>query len=242
MEEKENGTRPAAAAVGEAEDSNEDWPKVPCDLTPWMPMALFLQAEGNEWAVGRTREVQDMFRKAVAAAKGNTSSSSSTRGEGGSSSGSSCSNRGRGSNDAGSSSSSKESSTEGSSNSSSSGGEDSKNNSSSSNNGNNNKNSSSRGCDDSNNKDSSTSSSVPKDLPGDELYGVLAGWNFIRTLLDGGQAFSVKEVLEVITWVQHWKQQLHRWKGYGFVKVTRIQVIKDPCIAEFKVRYWKGMN
>jgi hypothetical protein len=48
------------------------------DLSAWSPMALFLLAEANELCVGRTYQVQDMFRAAVAAARGSSSSSSSS--------------------------------------------------------------------------------------------------------------------------------------------------------------------
>ena len=151
------GQQTAEDNEDEDEDDEQDWPNVPCDLTPWMPMALFLQAEGNEWAVGRPKEVQDMFRKAVAAAKGTNGSCSSSCGEG------------------------------------------------------------------------------RLDVPGDDLYGLLAGWNLVHVLLDGGQVFSVKEVVEVMAWVQYWKKQLRRWKGYEMIN-PRVQVLKEPCLAKFKVR------
>jgi hypothetical protein len=156
---KEEQDTAVKAARGEADlgdyDDGVPWTTVPCDLTPWMPMALFLQAEGNEWAVGRPKEVQDMFRKAVAAAKGSRSSSSNDGGGG--------------------------------------------------------------------------------SVPGDELYGMFIGWNLVHVLVDGGQMFTVKEVVDVMAWIQLWKKQLKRWKGYEMIS-PRIQVLKQPCLDKFKVR------
>jgi hypothetical protein len=137
---------------------------VPCALAPWLPMALFLQAEGNEWAVGRPREVQDMFRKAVAAAKGgrpSTSSSSSGGDDGGGGGGVS--------------------------------------------------------------------------VPGDELYGVLAGWHLVQALLDGGQMFTVRETVDLMAWIQLWKKQLKRWRGYDLIR-ARVHVLKQLFFDKFKVR------
>jgi hypothetical protein len=119
-------------------------------------MALFLQAEGNEWAVCRVKEVQNMFRAAVAAAKGSNSS---------------CSSR--------------------------------------------------NGC--------------SKCVPGDELYGLLAGWNLIHALVDGGETFTVKEVVDVMAWNELWKKQLMKWKGFEMIR-PRIHVLKQGCVARFKVR------
>lgn len=61
---------PADAALEELVVSDH------ADLSAWSPMALFLQAEGNMVCVGRTYQVQDMLRAAVAAARGSSSSSS----------------------------------------------------------------------------------------------------------------------------------------------------------------------